>query len=265
MGKIMEANLMSEEDRLGPKGNNPPSDLELLNDYLAGRTEALRGRYTDLLEAIERAPAECNDDDMAGKFGDMIKQLTACIKALETQRVDEKEPYLTLGRGVDGFFKKFTENLDSAKRKISRPLEIYLKRKEDERRQAALAEAARQRDESARLAREAAELEQANMTQAANETLNEAVRVDEQAQKSEKLAEAKPAELARTRGDYGSVATLRTTWVGEILDRSALDKTQLWAYIPTDALQKALNAFVRAGGRELHGAKIYEQSTAQVK
>ena len=245
--------------------NNPPSDQALLQDFLNDKTATLRNRYDELIAAADRIPTSCDDDETAGKLSDMIKLITACSKTFETQRVGEKEPYLTLSRTVDGFFKRFTEGLDGAKRKVSRPLEMYLKRKEDERRAAALEAARIQREEAARLAREAEELAQANMPKASDESLNEAVRVEEQAQKSEKLAEAKPAELARTRGDYGSLATLRTVWVGEIIDRAALDKEMLWAYLPTDALQKAVNAAVRAGVRELRGAKIYEQSTAQVR
>lgn len=245
--------------------NNPPSDQEIVRESLETRTEDLRARHDELLAAVDRMPSSCDDDETAGKFGDMIKLITACAKSLEAKRVDEKEPYLTLSRVVDGFFKRYTDNLASAKIKVSRPLEVFLKRKEDERRRAAAEEAARQRAEAERVAAEAAALAAAKMNDLANQTMNEAIRIDEQAIKSEKLAEAKPSELARTRGDYGSLATLRTVWVGEIIDRDSLDRDSLWPYIPAEALQKAVNAFVRAGGRELRGAKIFEQSSAQVR
>ena len=103
------------------------------------------------------------------------------------------------------------------------------------------------------------------MTQASDATLKEAVKMDEQAAKSDKLADARPAELARTRGDYGSLATLRTTWVGEIVDKSAVDLEALRPFISEDVLQKLINAAVRAGFRELRGVKIYEKSEAQVR
>ena len=254
---------MNEPEPIGH--NNPPSDQTLLQEFLENKTAGLRQRYEELLAASDRIPATCEDDETAGKLGDMVKLISACHKSFEGQRVSEKEPYLTLSRTVDGFFKKFTENLDTAKKKVSRPLEMYLKRKEDERRAAAMEAARLQREEADRLAREAAELAQANMAKASEETLNEAVRVEAQAIKSDKLAEAKPAELARTRGDYGSLATLRTVWVGEIVDKSAVDLDALRPFMSEDVLQKLVNAAVKAGFRELRGVKIYQQSTAQVR
>lgn len=257
---------MSEDNQVAGIGHNlPPNDSVLLQEALQEKTFALRSRHDELLAAVERIPAECADDETAGKIGDMIKMITACHKSFETQRVGEKEPYLTLGRTVDGFYKKFTEGLEGAKKRATKPLDAYLQKKAEEKR-AAEREAARlQRIEADRLAREAEELAQANMTQASDATLKEAVKMDEQATKSDKLADARPAELARTRGDYGSLATLRTTWVGEIVEKSAVDLEALRPFISEDVLQKLINAAVRAGFRELRGVKIYEKSEAQVR
>lgn len=245
--------------------NQAPDDQVLLQERLNDSTAELRNRHDELIAAVERIPEECNDDETAGKISDMIKLITACSKSFETKRVGEKEPFLTLSRSVDGFFKKFTENLDGAKRKASRPLEVYLKRKEDERRRAAEEAARVQREEAERLAREAELLAKANMPEASNDVLGEAVRVEEQAQKAEKQAEAKPAELARTRGDYGSLATLRTTWVGEIVDKKELDLEALRPFMSDDVLQKLVNAAVKAGFKELRGVKIYQKSEATVR
>lgn len=254
-----------EEITAGIGHNNPPNDQAVVTEKLDEKTSELRQRHDSLLAAIQRMPTSVEDDEMAGKFADMIKQISACSKSLEGMRVAEKEPYMTLSRVVDGYFKKFTDSLDTAKRTATRPLEAYLRRKEEARREAEREAARVAREESARLQREAAELERANMPDLANRTISDAVRADEVAAEAEKLSEAKPADLARTRGDYGSLATLRTVWVGEIVDRNALPKDTLWPFLSLDVIQKAVNAYVKAGGRDLAGAKIYEQSNAQVR
>lgn len=245
--------------------NNPPSDQALLQEFLQDKTSQLRTRYQELIDGMARMPAVVDDEEMAGKFADMIKLVTANIKAFETMRVGEKEPYLTLSRTVDGYFKKFTDQLDQARKTATKPLEAFLRKREDEKRAAAQEAARVERENSERLAREAEELAKANMPKAAEETLKEAVRESNQADKSEKLADAKPAELARLRGDYGGLATLRTTWVGEIIDKKAVDLEALRPFISEDVMQKLINAAVKAGFRDIAGVKIYERSDAQVR
>ncbi len=256
---------MDEESRFEIGGNNPPNPQGLLQEKLLESTMELRNRYDELIEALPRVPAQCDDDETAGKMGDFVKLLTSCQKAFETKRVGEKEPYLSLSRSVDGFFKKYTETLETSAKKISDSLGVYLRRKEAERRKQAEEAARLQREESERLAREAEMLAKANMPEASNDALGEAVRAEELAQKSEKQAEAKPAELAHTRGDYGSLATLRTVWVGEIVDKKAVDLESLRPFMSDDVLQKLVNAAVKAGFRELRGVKIFERSDAMVR
>lgn len=69
---------------------------------------------------------------------------------------------------------------------------------------------------------------------------------------------AKPGRFARTRGDYGSKATLREFWDFADLDRSALDLEALRQHLPADALEKAVRSFIRAQGRELRGVRIFK-------
>lgn len=255
---------MSDTELAQMGHNNPPNDEEMLREFLADKTSGLRSRFSEILDGVIRMPTVCDDEEAAGKFADMVKLITACSKSFETMRVGEKEPYLTLGRAVDGYFKKFTDDLAKARSQAMKPLETYMRLKEQRERDARAAEAKRQREESERLAREAAELAAANMPVAAEETLKEAVRGAESADKAELAATVKPAELARTRGSYGGLATLRTAWVGKF-NGKPVDMARLWPFISDEAKEKALNAFVRAGNRQLDGATISEESTGQVK
>ena len=62
-----------------------------------------------------------------------------------------------------------------------------------------------------------------------------------------------------------SMSSLRTRWVGELDNKAELDLEALRPYLGVDLLQKAINAFVAAGGRELKGANIFEKSEAVVR
>lgn len=251
--------------------NNPPPDLlvgEALHEKLRDENQDLLKRRDELLAAAARVPA-INDDDMAGKVSDFIKQLSALTKASESKRTDAKEPYLDGGRSVDGFFKAISDPVVKAKTSIEKRLTDYLREKE--------AAARRERMEQERLAREAAEAarreaeERAKAARDAAE-LDAAIEAEKEAEvasadlaKAEAAADVKPAELSRTRGEYGAVSSLRTQWVFDEINRAEIDLEALRPYIPTDGLEKAVRAFIKSGGRELRGVNIFETTAAVVR
>jgi hypothetical protein len=251
--------------------NNPPADLlvgDALREKLRDESYELIQRRDHLLDAATRMP-EITDDDIAGKVSDYVKQLTALVKASETHRTGAKEPYLEGGRNVDGFFKAITDPVEKTKTDVQRKLTIYLRQKEEAERRA--------RIEQERLAREAAEAArkeaEAKAKDAADSAaLDVAIEAEKQAEvaaadlaKATQAADVKPAELSRTRGEYGSMSSLRTDWVFDDLDRQQLDLEALRPYLPTDGLDKAVRAFIKAGGRQLRGVNIYETTTAVVR
>lgn len=242
-------------DNPGPGHNAPPDDATILRERLAEDAREITRRRDELLAALERLPERCDDDDQAGRLGDFVKQLAACGKAAEAMRVARKEPFLAQGRVVDGFFKVTTDAIAKAKAHVeARLLGPYLRAK---------AEAARrEQEEAARRAREEAERQAAQARTDAD--LQRAVETEAQAIRHEEAAAAKPAEHARTRGDFGAVATLRTEWRAEIVEREKLDLEALRPYFATADLEKALRAAVKAGARSIAGARIYEAQLARV-
>lgn len=251
--------------------NNPPPDLlvgDSLREKLQDENRDLLKRRDELLAAAQRIPP-IDSDDIAGRVSDFVKQLTALNKAAETKRTGAKEPYLEGGRNIDGFFKAITDPVEKIKNIVQISLTKYLRDKADRERH--------ERMEQERLAREAAAKAQREADEQARALANEqqlaaaieAERAAEVAQadavKAVQAAEAKPAELSRTRGEYGSVTSLRTEWVFDDLDRATLDLEALRPYLPTDGLEKALRAFIRAGGREIKGARIFETTAAVVR
>lgn len=194
------------------------------------------------------------DDETAGHAVDLIKQINEASKEVEKIRKEEKEPYLTKCRLVDGFFGDYTTSLASAKAKTQKPLDVFARKKAEEERKRLAEEAERKRLEAEKLAAEASTSEQ----------LDEAVKAEDAAKSAETASTAKASDLSVIQGS-GVSSSLRTRWVGEITDKNALDLEKLRHYIPADALQKALNAYVKDGHRELSGAKIYEEMKSVVR
>ena len=159
--------------------------------------------------------------------------------------------------------------MDKAAKLASTPLTVYERRKADEARRAR-EEEERLAREAERAAREAAEaaaeaVKSEEDLDAAIIAEEEANRAAQEAQDAARAAEANNAELSRNRGEHGAVASLRTTWTGEIADTHTLDLEVLRPFFSMDALQKAVNGFVRQGGRELKGARIFEQTHSVVR
>lgn len=245
--------------------NNPPTDAEILKTTLADKHSKLFSRANDLISAADRIPATIADADTAGKISDYIKQLTGSKKNLEAERVNEKEPYLTLGRVVDGYFKQTTDALDGAAMKAKRPLDSWLKLKAEEERRARVEEARLLREKQEQEERDAKMLQDAKLKPEADKMLDQAIITEQVAIKAEAAVQAKPAELAHSRGTSGALASLRTRWVGELVDVGAIDLEKLRHHLNPDALQKAINSYVSAGGRELSGVNIYEKSETVVR
>lgn len=248
------------------RNSEPMSDAEALQNRLAEDNQSLIKRQVDLIAAEARLPEIANDDS-AGKVSDYIKQVTSCSKALDTARVGAKEPFLEGGRTVDGFFKSYTDPLAALKKRIESKLGAYLREKE-------AAERRRREEEARKAAEEAAAREAETMKLAeveglapavANAALDGAVAAQATAEQAQKAAEAKPAELARTRGDFGSLATLSRQWTFKDLNRDAIDLEALRPHLPLDGLEKAVRAAIKAGAREIRGVTIYEDAKASVR
>ena len=250
-------------------GHNAPEAAVPIQSDLAERYGEVTARAAQLIDAAQRVPEAIEDDELAGKVGDFIKQITACMKNAEAARVKEKEPHLAAGRSVDAWFKKITDSLDATKRIIEKRLTAFLRVKEEAARRERERTAAEER-EAARRAAEAAAAAEAAITSA--KTLGEAIEAEDAARKAaadaeaaKKASEVKAAELSRSRGDMGSVASLRTFWDFADLDRAALDLEKLRQHLPADALEKAVRSYIKAGGRELRGVRIFENTQAAVR
>lgn len=253
-------------DDIPPIGdNNPPPDLltgERLKDKLHDDHHKLLDRRDELLQAFDRLPSDISDDEWDRKATDFARQLQTLASVTEKTRVGVKEPYLEGQRGVDGFFKSISDPILKSKKEVERRLTKYKLDKEARERRA--------REDALRIAREEEDRKRREAAEAAakiktEDDLAHAVMLEKQAQqavadtsRAEKDATAKAADLSRARGEYGGVSSLRTRWTFDSLDRATIDLEKLRQHIPIVALEVALNSFIKAGGREIAGAHIFE-------
>ena len=251
-------------------------DRPLIGDNQPPLADALRQDHADLIQrrddliaAFDRTPESVDDEETAGKVQDFVKQIDAAVKRSEALRKDRKEPYLEGGRQVDGFFKGVSDPLAKASKSLKDRITVFLRRKADAERRAREEAERKAREEAERAAKEAAERAEAlaNETDLAEaiEAEDEAIAAAEAARKAEKEAAAKAADLSRTRGEYGAVGSLRTTWAFEVLDIHELDLEAIRAHLPIQAVEQAIRSFVKAGGRELKGVRIFEETNAVVR
>lgn len=262
----IEELLSPFSSRIG--GNNPPDPIAELRSRLQESNETLTARRDELLTALDRAP-EVTDEETCGKVADYIKSISACTKAAEGARVAAKEPYLATGRAVDGFFKQITDPLEKLKVTVQARITKYQRDKAEAERRLREEDARRAREEAERLRREA---DEAALKIATARELDQAIEVDQRARQSADDAEAAhraaavtAAELSRSRGDYGAVASLRTDWTFADVDRAELDLEELRMHLPMDGIERAIRSLIRAGGRELRGCRIFETHVSQVR
>lgn len=255
----------AQELKIAGKGHNkPPSEAEILKGKLEERHFDLVTEASELVSALDAHKAPIKDDEGAAKVTDFISKLSACKKSLDARRKEEKEPFLSGGRTVDAFFNGFVEGVDKAKSTAQIPLNLWLQKKAEEERKAQLEEAERLKKQAEQLAQAAANFEEVGLVSNSENALDGAVAAEEMAKRAEQLATGKPASLAKSRGGSG-VASLRTRWVGEIVDIKAVDLEALRPHIAEEAIQKAINSFIACNGRELKGVKIYEKTDAVVR
>ena len=251
--------------------NEPPSDVEALLLRLRENHPDLLERKDILLGACHRAPQEILDEETAGKMADFVqKQIDPFLKRAKDVHQAEKEPFLSAGRTVDGFWHSLIDDLEKWKVNLNKVRKDYADKKaaEERKRLAALAAAARAEEE--RLRREA---EEKAATLKDNADLSKAIEAEEAAEQARIAAErakaaasAKPAVLGRSRGEHGGMTTLKEYWNFSDLDRARIDLEALRAHLPSDGIEAAIKSWIKANeetlksGGGLVGVRIFRDT-----
>lgn len=266
--------------------NKPPltTTTELSADF------AYLERAISAIEPLYReAPSVVEDDEDIGVLREIVKLCMAESKHAEALRVDTKEPYLTAGRVVDDYFSQLKAKVAKWQADLEARAKIYLDKKAAAERARREEEARRAQAEARRLAEEAAAA-QAAAAQAQRETALKAQQDAAAAREAEdrareasvaaqaattaaasateaqRAAEAKPADMARTRAG-GGLSTLSAKWVFEITDFDKIDLEALRPFITKVDLEKALRRFVDVNkdSKPLAGVRIYADTNVSFR
>jgi flagellar biosynthesis GTPase FlhF len=233
--------------------------------------DRLQMDHTDLLERWDQLHASearmpvIKDEESARKVSDYIDLINGLINRANAEHKKVKEPYLTGGRQVDEFFfRGVRDPATDLKKRVSMKLKAYMdERAAAERRAREEAERAA-REEAERKAREAAEaaksLQDESELEAAIAAEEEARQAEIAAAQARQAAAAKASELASVKGTLGRTKSLKTFWDFADLNRDAIDLNKLRPYLPMDGLEKAVRAYIAAGGRDLPGVRIFENT-----
>jgi len=251
---------------LPPKNhNNPPSETEYLEENLTLRNvHAIRAAQGHI-EMAANIPDHFNEEVEASFTSDLIKLMENCTKELERRRKEEKEPFLRQGQCVDYFFNNIKDSLATSIAKAKKPLGDWLQRKAAKEQADRDADAKMLREQQEAAMREAANLDRTKVThEEAERVVQHAINTSQIANVAESIAAAPVTSMARTTTKI-STAGLATKWVGTITDVDQLDLNKIRPYISRSELDKAVDRYVKQGGRACDGVLIKEAIEMKVK
>lgn len=240
--------------------NKPPSEMEILQQRLEENYIEEAMEYRRLAE--KEIPETVEDEQSAGKLTDHIKAIGGLKRKITDVHKKEKSIYLECGRVVDGWKTTYESNLAKLIEKASAPLQIFLNKKAEEERQRQLEIAKKAREEADKLAAEALAHSQEGIEDTANDLMDAALQSE---QKAFMIQSSALEVKGRARSISGASASQKFVTVGEIESLAAIDLEALRKYFTEDSIQKALNAAVRDGVREIRGAKIYQKTQLAVR
>ena len=232
-----------------PGHNHPPSDAAILRDQLGATHADLATRTDELIAGVSRMPPAIEDETTEKRAIEFAKQIGAHEKLCDGTRKAVKAPYAEAVKVVDAFFGGMVDPLKTGRDVVLRKLTAFQTAKADAERKA--------REETARKAAEEARAAAAAIKTDAD--LETAIAKEEQAIAAVQATEASTADLSRTRGAFGSTASLRSTWEFTIEDVNRVPAEFLMV---NDA---AIRAAIKAGRREIPGVKIFQKQQTVVR
>jgi hypothetical protein len=271
---------------LAPKDHNlapvEASETDALIERLAKDNGELLQRHNHLIEGMTRLPEKCDTEEVAAKLTTFGVQLKACSDALEAKRKEEKRPYDEKCSAVHSFFKTKSDVLDGAILIVKTKIKTFIDAEKAKKEREAV-EQRRRDEEKAKLEREAAQklldeaaaLQASGMTHTAEKALEDAHAMEQQAAQTQEAAQnTVAASVGILRGAGGGSSSAGGRWKAEILDVNTLDLEALRSFIGMDALQTAINGWMKIKVKQLRdgdpapeikGGKIYKDTNISLR
>ena len=234
-------------------------DAAALSALWARDHAALLARRDQLLEAFSRFEAAHGDgiksDEVAGRAADFSRLLAREAGAAEAVRKKLKAPLLGASRAFDRFFKAdLSDRLAAAAAQVEALLGAWQRAKLAAERQFREAAAQAAREAADRLAAEAMQSGDAGLMQRARQA-------DDAAQRAEIGVQAGLASVARTAGEGGAVARLKSFWTYEVVDIAQVPRE--WLTVDDRKLRAAIRG--DDGLRDIPGLRIYDDPKTVIR
>lgn len=253
--------------------NQPPADADPLRDRLTENHAGLTKSCDDIVFEATLVDDEIKDAPTAATVTALIARIMDQADLVDEKFKVEKDPYLKGGRTVDGWFNVLRDKLKPLKSTLQRRLDAYQAQKEAEELAARLEAEHMAREQAGASAKEA---ETAIETLAETGDLGAAIQAEEATHTAAHIADlahaavtAKPAEMSRIVSGTGATASRKTFWDIKELDRAIFDLEAVRSYIPTEAMEKAAKAYIKAAGKDdpkpIKGVTFFKNSTSQVR
>jgi hypothetical protein len=198
-----------------------------VQEWLAETQRPLVLRRDEILAGYKRFlagyPNGIPDEDVQGRAADFAGGkgiMNTFIKECTSERDDQRKPFGDAYDAVGNFFKPLTEPVERCQKDMRARMKVFADKLEEERREAARLEAARLAAEAAVAQEQAID---AMGQDDGEEALQHAMDVAQAAEEAAALAVAKPSELSRTRGELGTVVSLRTRWVADFDESNLME------------------------------------------
>lgn len=245
--RAAEIRRQAEEDRKKAEEEKAKHEAEIarLKAEKAQRDAEEKQRIAD-----EKAKQEKDAIDKAAAEEAKRKQDEDHKAALEKARKDKEEAELKAKLAREAQREAERQARDAEREAAQRLKDVDRETKEREK------ELEQDIKDSDREAREA--------NRDAKHALDRYVRQDKTTIKAEKATMLKSSDYSRTRGD-ASMATVSEHWIGSVISREDLDLESLRDHIPMEALERAVQSFANAGGRNLKGAIISLEAKTNVR
>lgn len=232
--------------------------------------DQLKDEYKHIDEAIAKLEAEASiipnvvedDEDLAASTK-IVVDLTKYSRRCGIINLEASKPYRDATDLINDHFKRgYIARLTLVKDRLEKGNTLYLRakaRREQERRDAEAAEAKRLADEAAA---KAAEAVKAGDVKVATAAVTQSNALSDFAARAESKASATTSSMATTRTE-GGTASLVDHWTFEDLDANHIDLEALRPFFTQTAIEQALRAYIKAGRREITGARIFNDSRAR--
>lgn len=202
-----------------------PEEIAAFLDYAGTGLIERRDALIEALHAATEAYPVIENDEVLGEVAENTK-MSALLGRTSRERHDEhKAPFLAGGRVVDKWFHDFMTPLAAAMAPVQAAMNRYGEKKLADQRRIAAEVRAKAQAEADRLAEIAARDMRARRN--SDESLKAAAKAEAVAESATRAENARPADMTRTRGDYGAVASVRETWSWKVVSLKAVP----WPYL----------------------------------